>query len=222
MIARHLCARSPRGAASADVDDLIQAATLGLRDAIATFDPNRGIKFEHYCGPRVRGAALDFLRSLDWAPRLLRSRIGRVQEMSLQLEMQTGAVPTDEQISSALHMPLGNLRSTLRENPAHLRFNSAADARNADGEIDLNSLPEANPLDPAREAQRADLREFLVKGLGRVERLVTTLYYYDNLSFREIAETLNLSESRVSQIHHAVIERLRERMDRIGGNSIDD
>ena len=87
--------------------------------------------------------------------------------------------------------------------------------------IDLNNLADEHPVDP-RAAQCADLREFLEKGLGRVERQVMLLYYFDNLSFREIGETLELCESRVSQIHQAVLSRLRERMHRIGGASLTD
>src|SRR4051812_33318995 len=86
-IARHMHHKLP---ASIDVDDLAQAAVLGLRSAIATFDLSRGIPFESFCGPRVRGAVLDYLRSLDWAPRMLRSRVQHMQEMVRQMEMSTG------------------------------------------------------------------------------------------------------------------------------------
>ncbi len=225
MIARQLASRIPGGGGgAADVDDLIQAATLGLRDAIATFDPGRGLKFEQYCGARVRGAALDFLRSLDWAPRLLRSRVARVQEMSTQLEMQSGHAPTDEQVAGALNMPLEELRETRKEVAAPVRIRLCdSDEEGGEGNgIDLNNLADEHPVDPAREAQCADLREFLEKGLGRVERQVMLLYYFDNLSFREIGGTLELCESRVSQIHQAVLSRLRERMHRIGGASLTD
>jgi RNA polymerase sigma factor for flagellar operon FliA len=223
MIARHMASRLPAGAA-ADIDDLTQAATLGLRDAIATFDPDRGIKFEHYCGPRVRGAALDFLRSLDWAPRLLRSRLNRVQEMMLQLEMQSGHVPTDEQVSSALNMPLDQYQATRREaaSSVRIRMNTSTDAENDTAGVDLTNLPDTINDGPDREAQKADLREFLVKGLSPVERQITILYYYENLSLKEIGETLDLCESRVSQVHKAVLARLRDRMHRIGGSSLDD
>jgi RNA polymerase sigma factor for flagellar operon FliA len=221
MIARHLSSRLPNGAA-ADVDDLTQAATLGLRDAIATYDPSRGIKFEHYCGPRVRGAALDFLRSLDWAPRLLRSRINRVQEMTLQLEMQSGTLPTDEQVSSALNMPLDECQATRRENATPLRLRLNTGSESEDNAIDLSDLADDNPIDPAKEAQRNDLREFLVKGLGKIEREITMLYYYEGMSLSEIGKIMNLCESRVSQIHKSVLARLRERIPRIGGASLDD
>jgi RNA polymerase sigma factor for flagellar operon FliA len=220
MVARHLSSRLPNGA-GADADDLTQAATLGLRDAIATYDPGRGIRFEHYCGPRVRGAALDFLRSLDWAPRLLRARMSRVQEMSLQLEMQSGRLPTDEQVSEALNMRLDECQATRRENAAPLRLRLNTGETDANG-VDLSDVADDHPVDPAREAQRADLREFLIKGLGKVERQVTVMYYYDGMSLSEIGQVLHLCESRVSQIHKSVLARLRERIPRIGGASLDD
>jgi len=221
-IARHVHTRLPAGS---DFEDLAQAAALGMRDAIATYNPDRGIKFEHYCGRRVRGAALDFLRSMDWAPRMLRSRLQRVNEMSTQLEMQTGTLPSDESLSVALNMPLDELQSTRRESATPLRVRISADEDSGDGSpgrggsINLDTLADDNPVDPVLEAQRSDLREFIVKGLSKVERLIITLYYYDSMSFREIGETLDLCESRVSQIHQVVLNRLRERSGRIDGSS---
>lgn len=221
VIARHMRSRLPAGA---DLDDLIQAATLGLRESIATFDPARGVKFEHYCGSRVRGAALDYLRSLDWAPRMLRSRLQKINEAALQMEMQTGVAPSDEQISQAIDMPLADVRSTRRDSftPLRLRLTSDDDSDNSRGGVNLHALADANPVDPVREAQKTDLKEFLSRGLSPAERQVVILYYYENFSFKEIGATLNLCESRVSQIHQAVMNRLRERMHRIGGMSIDE
>lgn len=223
VIARHMRSRLPAGA---DLDDLTQAATLGLRDAIATFDPSRGVKFEHYCGSRVRGAALDYLRSLDWAPRMLRSRMQKLQEAALQLEMQSGHAPSDEQLSEALNMPLDELQTVRREAAAPLRLRLTSDDESdgspRGGGVNLNSLADDNPVDPVREAQRSDLKEFLSRGLSAAERQVVILYYYENFSFKEIGATLDLCESRVSQIHHAVMNRLRERVHRIGGTSVDD
>ena len=218
-IARHMHSRMP---ATVELDDLAQAAILGMRSAIATFDPARGIRFEHYCGPRVRGAALDFLRSLDWAPRMLRSRVQRLQEMTRQMEMSTGTAPSDEQLSSALNMPVDevqDLKGEVLPPPVRIRSTTAEDDEHA---VNLELVPDRHTDTPVREAQRADLKDFLVRGLSTTERQVVTLYYYDNLSLREIGETLKLCESRVSQIHQSIIQRLRERMDRIGGATIED
>ncbi len=222
-IARHVHSRLPGGA---DYEDLAQAAALGMRDAIATFRPEHGIKFEHYCGRRVRGAALDFLRAQDWAPRMLRSRMAKVNEMSMQMEMQTGYLPSDESLSAALGMPVEELQSARRENAAPLRVRIVADDEMGEGRsrgsggVNLDALADEDSVDPEVEAQRADLREFIVKGLSVTERRVIMLYYYENLSFREVGEALELCESRVSQIHQAVLKRLRERRDRIGGAAI--
>jgi RNA polymerase sigma factor FliA len=218
-IARHMHSRMP---ATIELDDLAQAAILGMRSALATYDPSRGIPFENYCGPRVRGAVLDHLRSLDWAPRMLRSRVQRLQEMTRQIEMSTGNSPTDEQLSSALNMPVAEvqgLKGELLPPPVRIRSTTSEDDQHS---VNLDLVPDRHSDTPVREAQRADLKEFLVRGLSTTERQVITLYYYDNLSLREIGETLNLCESRVSQIHQGVIKRLRERMDRIGGATIEE
>ena len=218
-IARHMHHKMP---ASIDVDDLTQAAVLGLRSAIATFDPTRGIPFENFCGPRVRGAVLDYLRSLDWAPRMLRSRVQHMQEMIRQMEASTGTLPTDEQLSSALQMPVEEVQEIKGEMlPPPVRISSFNNGDEPNS-INLDMVADESSDTPVLEAQRADLREFLVRGLSDTERQVLVLYYYENMSLREIGQTLKLCESRVSQIHHAVIQRLRERRDRIGGSSLDD
>lgn len=222
-IARQVHGRLP---ADIELEDLAQAAILGLRSAIATFNLDRGIPFEHYCGPRVRGAVLDHLRSLDWAPRMLRSRVHRMKQMIRQIEMETGAPPTDEELSTALNLPPDEFRTLRNEmaGPVRIRLTSSANGEDGPeaGTINLDLLEDRSSFDPVREAQRTDLRDFLVKGLSKVERQVLLLYYYENQSLREIGETLSLCESRVSQIHQAVIARLRERMHRIGGDSVDD
>jgi RNA polymerase sigma factor for flagellar operon FliA len=216
MIARHIHGRT---GGAADLDDLCQAAALGLRAAIASFNPERGISFENYCGPRVRGAILDHLRSLDWAPRMLRSRVKRVREMVSRIEMETGTPPTDEHVASVLDMPLDELRELRTDMAVSIRQTTNAD--DPESGFNLDALPDRGNFDPTIEAQRTDLREFLVRGLNQVERQVLLLYYYDNLSFREIGETLELCESRASQIHQSVIRRLRERQHRIGGMTIE-
>ncbi|HVT80451.1 MAG TPA: FliA/WhiG family RNA polymerase sigma factor [Phycisphaerae bacterium] len=218
-IARHMHNKMP---AAVELDDLAQAAILGMRAAIATYDPSRGIPFENYCGPRVRGAVLDHLRSLDWTPRMLRSRVTRMQEMIRQMEAATGTVPTDEQLSNALNMPLGDLqelRGEIIAPPVRIRTTQDDDCEHA---VNLEMMPDTHGESPVRDAQRTDLKEFLTRGLSGTERQILMLYYYENMSLREIGETLGLCESRVSQIHLAVIKRLRERMHRIGGPSLED
>jgi RNA polymerase sigma factor for flagellar operon FliA len=218
-IARHMHNKMP---AAIELDDLAQAAILGMRAAIATYDPSRGIPFENYCGPRVRGAILDHLRSLDWTPRMLRSRVQRMQEMIRQMEASTGTLPTDEELSTALNMPLNDLQELRGEMVAPpVRIRSTQD-EDCDRGVNLEMMPDLSGESPVRDAQRTDLKEFLTRGLSGTERQILMLYYYENLSLREIGETLSLCESRVSQIHLAVIKRLRERMHRIGGPTLDE
>jgi RNA polymerase sigma factor FliA len=216
-IARQMHTRMP---ASIDFDDLAQAAILGMRSALATFDPSREIPFERFCGTRVRGAVLDHLRSMDWAPRMLRSRVERVREMIRQVEMSTGSTPTDDQLSGMLNMPATEVREILDETaPAAVRAGTGRDD-DSEGAINLTLIPDQSEETPELSAQRADLREFLVRGLSNIERQVIMLYYYESLSLREIGETLDLCESRVSQIHQGVIKRMRERVGRIGGSTL--
>jgi RNA polymerase sigma factor for flagellar operon FliA len=222
-IARQIHNRLP---ADVELDDLAQAAILGLRSAIATFDADRGIPFEHYCGPRVRGAVLDHLRAMDWAPRMLRSRVHRMKQVIRQFEMETGLPPTDEQLSTALNLPPEEFRllRTEASGPIRIRLTSSLNGENGHeaGSVNLDTLIDRSAFDPLREAQRADLKEFLVKGLSAVERQVLVLYYYENQSLREIGETIGFCESRVSQLHQGILKRLRERMHRIGGHTVDE
>src|SRR4029078_8632168 len=112
-----------------------------------------------------------------------------------------------------------DLKGEILPPSVRIRTSSGEDDDHA---VNLDLVPDRHTDTPVREAQRADLKEFLVRGLSETERQVVTLYYYDNLSLREIGETLSLCESRVSQIHQCVIKRLRERMDRIGGSTIEE
>ena len=214
MIARSIYGRTPN---CIELEDLTQAAALGLRSAIGSFNPSRGIPFEHYCGPRVRGAVLDYLRSLDWAPRMLRSRVQRMQEMTRQLEMQTGSEPTNEEVSSAMRLPLSEVEDLRREVCSPLRVQMTSRESGSEESVNLDMLPDRGGEDPELEAERADLRDFLTKGLSPIERRVVSLYYYEGMSLREIGAELNLCESRASQIHQGVLSRMRERKERIGG-----
>ena len=218
-IARNLANRTP---ADVEFDDLVQAGTLGLRDALASFDPSRGVKFENYCGQRVRGSILDYLRSLDWAPRMLRRRVDLLREMSLQLEMSSGHQPTHQELCDALQIPMDELQQTLKEleGPAHLRVR-VSDEQSGDESVNLDLLADAHTDGPLTEVLRRDLREYVARGLNPIERQIMMLYYYEDLSFREIGETLNLCESRVSQLHTAILTRLRERKDRLLDANLD-
>ena len=200
-----------------EVDDLISAGTFGLMDAVNAFDPDRGVKFETYCAPRIRGAILDELRSMDWVPRLVRSRAHKLNEATHELEAQLGRKPNDSELAKRMRLPMGEFRKLQRDAQAvglvslsrkWFETDSHKDVR----EIDV--LEDKRSDDPLRAAQRRDIKDLVTRGLSRAERLIIVLYYFEEMTMKEIGLTLDLSESRVSQMHSAILNRLRHQLDR--------
>src|SRR5438128_9034963 len=195
-----------------ELDDLMSAGIFGLMDAINAFDLDRGVKFETYCAPRIRAAILDELRSMDWVPRLVRSRAHKLDGAAKQLEVELGRAPTNEEIAKRLKVPMGKFEKMAKEASAvglvslsrkWFETDSNKDVR----EIDV--LEDKKGADPVREIQRKDLKELLTKGLSRAERLIIILYYFEEMTMKEIGATLDLSESRVSQMHSSILMRLK-------------
>jgi RNA polymerase sigma factor for flagellar operon FliA len=200
-----------------ELDDLVSAGTFGLMDAIDAFDMSRGVKFETYCVPRIRGAMLDELRTMDWVPRLVRSKASKLNEATKTLEAKLGRAPADAEVAE--HMGLSreefekllveaNAASLVSLNKKWCETDSSKDVR----EIDI--LEDKRGDDPTRRIQKADLMRLVTKGLNRNERLIIILYYYEELTMKEIGATLDLSESRVSQMHSAIVERLQNQLER--------
>lgn len=195
-----------------EVDDLVSAGTFGLIDAINAFDLNRGVKFETYCSQRIRGAILDELRSMDWVPRLVRSRSHKVSEARSILEMELGRKATDKELAKKMKVNLSEFRKLQRDAQAvglvslsrkWFETDSSRDVR----EIDV--LEDKRSENPFRQFQRKDVKQWVTQGLSRAERLIILLYYFEGMTMKEIGETLALSESRVSQMHSAILERLK-------------
>lgn len=200
-----------------ELDDLVSAGIFGLMDAIDAFDLERGVKFETYCVPRIRGAMLDELRTMDWVPRLVRSKASKLNEAKKSLEAKFGRVPTDLEIATHLEIPVADLEKMQQEanavglvslNKKWYETDSYKDVR----EIDV--LEDKKGEDPTRRVQKTDLMRMVTKGLNRNERLIIILYYYEELTMKEIGATLDLSESRVSQMHSAIVGRLQEQLSR--------
>src|SRR4051812_6512723 len=198
-----------------EVDDLMSAGIFGLMDAIAAFDLNRGVKFETYCAPRIRGAILDELRSMDWVPRLVRSRAAKMDQAGKQLETELGRAPTKEELASRLNVPMSEFEKMAKDSSAvgvvslnrkWYETDSNKDVR----EIDV--LEDKRGMDPVREMARKDLKDLITKGLSRAERLIIILYYFEEMTMKEIGATLDLSESRVSQMHSSILARLKAQM----------
>jgi RNA polymerase sigma factor FliA len=198
-----------------ELDDLMSSGIFGLMDAIEAFDLDRGVKFETYCAPRIRGAILDELRSMDWVPRLVRSRAQKLGSATRSLEVELGREPTQDEVARKLNVPQAEYEKIAKDASAvgvvslsrkWYETDSNKDVR----EIDV--LEDKRGTDPVREMQRKDLKELMTRGLTRAERLIIILYYFEEMTMKEIGMTLDLSESRVSQMHSSILARLRAQM----------
>jgi RNA polymerase sigma factor for flagellar operon FliA len=210
--AERIWSRLPDGV---ELDDLSSAGTFGLMDAIDAFDMERGVKFETYCVPRIRGAMLDELRTMDWVPRLVRSKASKLNEAIKTLEARMGRAPSDAEVAEHMQLSAEEFEKLLVEanavslvslNKKWCETDSSKDVR----EIDI--LEDKKGEDPTRRIQKNDLMRLVTKGLNRNERLIIILYYYEELTMKEIGATLDLSESRVSQMHSAIVERLQNQL----------
>jgi RNA polymerase sigma factor FliA len=206
--------RLPEGV---ELDDLISAGVFGLMDAIDAFDLSRGVKFETYCVPRIRGAMLDELRTMDWVPRLVRSKASKLNEAVKILEARLGRQATEIELATQLEISVPELEKMVLEanavnlislNKKWYETDSYKDVR----EIDI--LEDKKGEDPTRRIQKNDLMRLVTKGLNRNERLIIILYYYEELTMKEIGATLDLSESRVSQMHSSIVQRLQSQLQR--------
>ena len=198
-----------------EVDDLISAGIFGLMDAIDAFDPLRGVKFETYCSPRIKGSILDELRSMDWVPRLVRARAHQLTRAMQTLEAQLGRIPTDQEIASELVLNMEEFRRLQRDANAIGLVSLSNKFNENDGDKDIREIDvieDQRSQNPLVEAQKRDLKGLLTKGLSRAERLIIVLYYYEEMTMKEIGATLDLSESRVSQMHSSIIARLKAQM----------
>ncbi|MCZ6542477.1 MAG: FliA/WhiG family RNA polymerase sigma factor [Planctomycetota bacterium] len=198
-----------------DVEDLMSAGLFGLMDAIDAFDLERGVKFETYCTQRVRGAIFDELRAMDWVPRLVRSRTAKIERARKALEMEMGRHPTDKEVCKQLKVSRAEYKKLQKDskpvnvvslNRKWFETDSSKDIR----EIDV--IQDKRQEDPITALHKRDLKLLMTKGLSRAERLIVILYYYEEMTMKEIGMTLDLSESRVSQMHSSILARLQAQM----------
>lgn len=198
-----------------DVEDLMSAGQFGLMDAIDAFELERKVKFETYCAPRIRGAILDELRSMDWVPRLVRHRTAKIEQIRQRYSMENGCAPTDEQVADRLGLQGEEFEKFKRDGQPVSTISITRKAFPSDGGRDVREIDVINhdaQSSPISQAQRRDLRELMTKGLSRAERLILILYYYEGMTMKEIGATLDLSESRVSQMHSSILLRLKAQM----------
>jgi len=198
-----------------ELDDLISAGIFGLMDAIDAYDPERGVKFETYCAPRVKGSILDELRSMDWVPRLVRARAHQLSRATNALELHLGRKPLAEEIAQELQVDMIEFNRLQRDAKAVGLVSLNTKCNDGEGDKDvceIDVIKDRKSKNPLIEAQKRDLKNLLTKGLSRAERLIIVLYYYEEMTMKEIGATLDLSESRVSQMHSSIVARLKAQM----------
>jgi len=212
--AERIWARLPQGI---ELDDLIDAGVFGLIDAIEAFDLDRGVKFETYCIARIRGAILDELRSLDWVPRLVRLRAHKLQRAYKTLEKKLGREPADKELARALHLSLDEYYELTKETATSIFISldkSCFDNDNNKAVKEIDIIEDKKQENPTLRIQQEDLKCIVTKALSKKERLIILLYYYEGMTMKEIGMTLDISESRVSQMHASILTRLQTQLNK--------
>lgn len=202
--------------------DLVSYGILGLFDAIEKYDVGQGNKFETYAVSRIRGSIMDELRKLDWAPRLLRKKAREIEKKCKELEDRLGRMATDDELARGLKISVGELNHLYSElnSTTFLSLDEVWENDNGNKPISrLQTIEDSLVTNQFSYVHRAEVNEILAKSIENLpekEKLVIILYYYENLTLREIGQVLNVSESRVCQIHTKVILRLRSHLKKAG------
>lgn len=209
FLARRIHERLPQ---HVDIEDLVSAGVVGLMDAFAKFDPNKKVQFRSYAQFRIRGAILDSLRTLDWSPRELRRKGRAVEEAVRVLTARLGRPPAENEVAAEMGVDLEEYQQLLGDLKG-LEIGTLHMERNEDsGEEELAYVPGRPDEDPLFRCLRGELEERLTEAISRLperERLVMTLYYFEELTMREIGLALGVVESRVSQVHASAVIHLR-------------
>ena len=205
--------------AHVDEADLISYGLVGLISAIERFELDREIKFETYAIMRIKGAIIDELRSLDWVPRSVRAKARSIERANSTLEHRLQRAPTDEEMAAELEMTVEDFQDSLVQiaNSSIAALDELWTVGDAGGDSIslLDTLHDPGAPDPAAVLDATELKDRMADAIGRLperEKLVVALYYYENLTLREIGEVLGVTESRVSQLHTKAVLRLRSRL----------
>lgn len=197
-----------------DEEDLFQVGVLGLYDALEKFDPSKGVKFSTYAEIRVRGYILDHLRQLDWVPRNVRNKVKNLENKIVELETKLGREAKAEDIAEYLGMSLEEYMAYAEKTVNKILISLDSDISKDDDEsLHLWEVISTNDDTPEKYVEEKQLKEILsdiiMNKLDERERLIVTLYYYEDLNMKEIAEILGYSESRISQLHTATMLKIR-------------
>lgn len=199
-----------------EYDDLVSFGVLGLIDSIERFDVNRNIKFETYAQIRIKGAIVDNIRKLDWVPRSLRKKSKEIQKEMLILENKLGRVPSNIELAEHLNISLKELEETLSDTVS-FNVTSLEDLLANKGEYIIDDEKEINI--PEKVFERKELKEILgdiIDNLPINQKTVISLYYYEELTYKEIGKIMELSESRISQIHSKAILNIKNKLYKMG------
>jgi RNA polymerase sigma factor for flagellar operon FliA len=205
--------------AHVDEGDLVSYGLLGLMGAIERYEPERDVKFETFAIARIRGAIIDELRAMDWVPRSVRSRAREIERAIAEIEAKQGTAPTDEQIAKKVGITVEELEESLseiaRSSIAALDELWTVSGGDGDQIALIDTIEDTDAPDPQRQLSQTEMREAIADAIARLperEKLVVTLYYYEELTLREIGEVLGVTESRVSQLHTKAVLRLKARL----------
>ncbi len=217
-IAQRISTKLP---AHVELNDLVSAGVLGLLDAIEKFDPTRGVKFKTYAELRIKGAILDSLRSLDWAPRSLRKKSKDLEKIYKDLEQRLGRPATDKEVCDEMDITLEEFYELIDQIKgltlgSFQELTSQEDDRNSEPLVKY--VPDAPQMDPFFMFHKTEVHNILggaIDALPKKERLVVSLYYYDELTMKEIGKVLGVNESRVSQLHTKAMLRLRTKLRKV-------
>lgn len=193
-----------------DYDDLVGYGVIGLIDSIDKFDIDKDIKFETYAQIRIRGEMIDNIRKLDWIPRTLRTRSKRIQEISYKLQNQLKRTPTNEELAKELGIEVEELKELLSD-MSTFNVNSLEDLLQAKGDH-VYDIPESESSTPEKILDEQVMKELLsetIEDLSERDKLIVSLYYYEELTYKEISQVLDLSESRISQLHSEIIIHMK-------------
>lgn len=217
FIAQKIAIRLP---ANIELDDLISAGVIGLMDAIDKWDPTRDNKFKTYAEFRVRGAILDELRAQDWVPRSVRDKAKFLDKTMVTLEADLGRVPTDEEVANALQMTMEEFHDLINQvRPVSLlSIDEAQSFSNVDKKSILNLLEGTKLNNPFVQLNLKTVKDVVTQAIEELperQRLVLSLYYYEDLNLKEIGRVLRVTESRVSQLHAQAVAKLRTRLTQV-------
>ncbi len=200
-----------------EYDDMIGYGVFGLIDAIEKFDPTKKVKFETYASLRIRGAIIDSIREQDWAPRSLRKKSKELEKAWFELENQLGHAATDQQVAEYMGITVDEVNKLVQEmNISQMVSLDDFLEQNHETGLDLSDASSTEVL-PERRMELVEVQEILSDAIGKLpekERTVISLYYYEELTLKEISAIMKVSESRISQLHTKAILRMRGRLER--------